>query len=75
MPPSLLRQVWSCVEKTQAHFLLQLDDKSLANFLVGALQSDRCLDCQEACLVNTYIETKISLIRDLAQSRLVGSQI
>ncbi|MFZ4664794.1 MAG: hypothetical protein ACOYME_00010 [Prochlorotrichaceae cyanobacterium] len=70
MPPSLVRQVWTRVEETQANLLLQLDDASLARHLVGKLEP---VDGQEAHLVHHYINAKLPLIRDLAQSRLVGS--
>jgi hypothetical protein len=73
MTPTLLRQVWSQIESTQANLLLQLDDSSLAEFLLGRIQNERGLDRTEADLLHHYIHTKIPLIRDLAQSRLVGS--
>ena len=74
MPPSLLRQVWVRVEETQANLLLQLDDVSLTRHILGALEYDRCLEKQEANLVNSYIHTKLPLIRDLALSRVSTGQ-
>jgi hypothetical protein len=70
MPPSLLRKVWTRVEKTQTNILLHLDDASLAKHLVESLAADRCIETQDAPLVHTYIHTKLSLIRDMAQARL-----
>lgn len=69
MPPSLLRQVWTRVEATQTNLLLNLDDASLAQHLLGSLQADRCLETQDARIIQNYIHTKLPLIRDLAQSR------
>jgi hypothetical protein len=69
MPPSLLRQVWTRVEKTQTNLLLSLDDASLAQHLVGSMQADCCIETQDAPLIQNYIRAKLALIRDLAQSR------
>jgi len=69
MPPSLLRQVWNRVENTQTNLLLNLDDASLAHHLVCSMQADCCIETQDAPLIHNYIHAKLSLIRDLAQSR------
>lgn len=69
MPPSLLRQVWIRVEQTQANVLLSLDDASLARHLVCSMEADRCIETQDASVIQNYIHTKLPLIRDLAQSR------
>ena len=37
MTPSMLRQLWSIVETTQAHFLLKMDDASLIHWLLNQL--------------------------------------
>ncbi len=65
----LLRQIWSLVEATQTQVLLNLDDETLVQWLSRQLKSQRSLDSQETDLLNTYLQSRLPLIRDLAQSR------
>ncbi len=69
MSPFLLRQIWSLVETTQTQVLLNLDDETLVQWLLRQLKSQRSLDSQETDLLNTYLQSRLPLIRDLAQSR------
>lgn len=69
MTPTMLRQVWSVVETTQANILLKLDDASLVEWLLKQLKSQRSLDHHETDTLNNYLYSKLSLIRDLAQER------
>lgn len=69
MSPFLLRQIWSLVEATQTQVLLNLDDETLVQWLLRQLKSQRSLDSQETDLLNTYLQSRLPLIRDLAQSR------
>jgi hypothetical protein len=68
--PFLLRQFWNVVETTQANLLLHLDDPTLVRRLTNDLQVQRRLDAEETTAVNHYIESKLPLIRDIAQARL-----
>jgi hypothetical protein len=68
--PFLLRQFWNVVETTQANLLLHLDDPTLVRRLTNDLQVQRRLDEAETTAVNHYIESKLPLIRDIAQARL-----
>ncbi len=70
MNPSLLRQVWSQVEETQTNALLQLDDSSLSCLILNQIQRHQILNSAEADQVVQYINSKLSLIRDLALARL-----
>ncbi|MBE9032700.1 hypothetical protein IQ266_23465 [filamentous cyanobacterium LEGE 11480] len=70
MNPLLLRQFWSVVETTQANILLHLDDSTLVRHLTHDLQTQRLLDAEETTAVNHYIESRLPLIRDIAQSRV-----
>ena len=38
MTPTMLRQLWSAIENSQAHLLLKLDDASLVQWLVEAAE-------------------------------------
>jgi phosphoenolpyruvate carboxylase len=69
MSPTMLRQVWSLVEETQSHILLDLDDSSLVQLLVRQLKHRRSLNPAEATQYSHYIQSHLPLIRDLAQSR------
>ncbi|MCT7949724.1 hypothetical protein NG798_07985 [Ancylothrix sp. C2] len=69
MTPSMLRQLWTVVEKTQANFLLTLDDASLEQWLLKQFNQEQSLNRDETNVLNGYIRSKLSLIRDLAQER------
>jgi len=69
MTPLMLRQLWYLVETTQANLLLSLDDSSLVQLLLRQLSHHRSLNHQEADLVGSYIQSRINLIRDLAEER------
>ncbi|MBW4493932.1 MAG: hypothetical protein KME26_12765 [Oscillatoria princeps RMCB-10] len=71
MTPSMLRQLWVLIETTQANMLLNLDDDSLEQWLLKQFNQKRSLNQDEASLLNAYIRSKLSLIRDLAQERQV----
>jgi hypothetical protein len=67
----MLRQLWVLIETTQANMLLNLDDDSLEQWLLKQFNQKRSLNQDEASLLNAYIRSKLSLIRDLAQERQV----
>lgn len=69
MTPTIMRQLWSVVETTQARTLLQLDDASLVQWLVKQTKKQVLLDCQETDFLCSYIQSRLSLIRDLAEGR------
>ena len=69
MTPTLLRQLWSVIEATQAQILLKLDDPSLVQWLLKQLKSERSLDNNETNILNEYLYSKLTLIRDLALER------
>lgn len=69
MTPLMLRQLWLLVETTQANLLLSLDDNSLVQMLLKQVGSQQALNHQEADTLGSYIESRLALIRDLAQQR------
>lgn len=69
MTPPMLRQLWSIIELTQTSMLLSLDDQTLVDWLIRQVDQERSLDAQEADLFSNYIYSRLSLIRDLAQTR------
>lgn len=73
MTPNMLRQLWTLIENTQAHLLVMMDDTSLVQWVLQQLNNQRSLDHQETDILINYIQSKMPLIRDLAQQRLVTS--
>jgi uncharacterized membrane protein YvbJ len=69
MNPTMLRQLWSLIEKTQTNLLLKLDDASLVQSLLKQFNQDQVLNHEEIHLVSDYLNNRVSLIRDLAQGR------
>ncbi len=69
MTPPMLRQLWSIVESTHTHILLALDDLSLIDQIISQIRDEQCIDSSETDIYSSYIRSKLSLIRDLAQAR------
>ena len=69
MTPVMLRQLWSLIETTQATLLVNLDDATLVQWLLKQLKMNSALNGNETDLLNEYIESRLSLIRDLAEQR------
>ncbi len=69
MTPAVIRQLWSVVESTQAHTLLQLDDASLVQWLLKQTKNQTFLDGKETDILSEYIQSRLSLIRELAHER------
>lgn len=69
MTPTIMRQLWSVVETTQAHILLKLDDASLVQWLLKQTKTQALLDHNQSHILSDYIQSRLTLIRDLAQER------
>jgi len=70
MTPIMLRQLWSLIETSQATLLVNLDDATLVQWLLKQLKMNSALNGKEADLLNEYIQSRLCLIRDLAEQRL-----
>jgi len=66
----MLRQLWSVIETTQATLLVNLDDATLVQWLLKQLKTNSVLNGNETDMLNDYIESRLSIIRDLAEQRL-----
>jgi len=64
-----MRQLWSVVETAQAKMLLQLDDATLVQWLVKQTKTQALLDCHETDFLSEYIQSRLSLIRDIVNER------
>lgn len=69
MTPTMLRQLWSLIERTQTNLLLKHDDESLVQWLLKQFKQERSLNCEEIHILNDYLYNRLSLIRELAQQR------
>ncbi|WP_250122970.1 hypothetical protein [Chroococcidiopsis sp. CCMEE 29] len=68
---STLRQIWFVIEETHASLLLKLSDADLLQQLLIQVADKKQLDVEEVSDVRAYIYSRIPLIRDDAQARLV----
>lgn len=69
MTPTILRQLWSVVETTQSNILLKLDDASLVQWLLKQTKTTAILDQNQSTILSDYIQSRLTLIRELAQER------
>lgn len=69
MTPKILRQLWSVVENSQTKIILQMDDASLVKWLVKQTIRQALLDPNETDNLSDYIQSRLSLIRDIAYER------
>ncbi len=65
---SLLRQVWKVIEQANLYELLSLNDTEMIQRLLRQLETRNQLSQEETLLVKVYLNSKLSLIRDLAES-------
>lgn len=66
----MMRQLWAVIESTNVSTLLQFDDVALVQLLLQQLKAKQRLDAQADSSLNTYIKSKLPLIRDTAEGRL-----
>ena len=68
MTPNMLRQLWSLVESSQPSHLLELDDGSLINWLLGQMdaRNQSSESTTERTILESYIRDHLLLIRDIA---------
>ncbi len=69
MTPTMMRQIWAMIESTQVNTLLQLDDSSLVQWLLKQFTAQQEIDDQETSSLNTYLSSRLPLIRDTAEER------
>lgn len=67
---SVLRLTWAVVEETAPRDLLTLSDAMLVKRLLQHVDRNILLSGEEVCALSNYLNSKISLIRDIAESRL-----
>lgn len=70
----MIQQIWAVIESTQVTTLLQFDDAALVQLLLQQLKAKQGLDAHTDGSLNTYIKSKLPLIRDTAEGRLSFGQ-
>ncbi|MEH1892294.1 hypothetical protein [Nostoc sp.] len=70
----MMQQLWAVIESTQVSTLLQFDDAALVQLLLQQLKVKQGIDAQADSTLNTYIKSKLPLIRDTAEGRLSFGQ-
>jgi hypothetical protein len=68
---STLRLTWAVVEEASPNDLLTLSDTMLIKLLLQHIAQKILLSGEEVYTLYDYIGSKVSLIRDLAESRLI----
>jgi hypothetical protein len=66
--PSLLRSFWKAVSEISYSALLSLPDRDLAQTITQKVKAQIILNAEEAKELDTYLCSKLLLIRDLAHS-------
>ncbi len=66
-----MRHVWSVIEETETKTILSLNDADLIGQLLKQLENKKLLSGEQIHEMSSYISSRIPLIRDLAQSRMV----
>ncbi len=72
--PKMMQQLWAVIESTQVSTLLQFDDAALIQLLFKQFTAQQALDAQTTRSLNTYLKSKLPLIRDTAEGRQGISQ-
>lgn len=67
---SILRLTWAVVEEASIHEILTFSDTALIKWLLQHVAHKILLSGEEVCALYGYLGSKVSLIRDLAESRL-----
>ena len=70
---TLLRQTWNLIEATNAWELLEISEAELVQKLLNRLDAQQPLADNERACVNQYLRTKMNLITDTAEARLVSA--
>ncbi|MER3434306.1 MAG: hypothetical protein C4288_12980 [Leptolyngbya sp. ERB_1_1] len=68
---STLRLIWTTVEEASPSDLLSFSDTALVKLLLQQISRKILLGGEEVCALYDYLGSKMSLIRDIAESRLL----
>jgi hypothetical protein len=68
---SILRLTWAVVEEAPPRELLCLSDTMLLKLLLQRIAQQILLNGEEICALYGYLGSKLPLIRDMAESRML----
>lgn len=68
MTPTIVRKLWSLVDRAQASVPLDLDDGRLSDWFVTQVSSELPLNGQETAALDGYVRSRVLLIRELIQT-------
>ncbi len=71
---AMMQQLWAIIESTQVSILLQFEDSALVDLLLKQVVTEQAIDNQAMGGLDTYIQAKLPLIRDIAASKLCMRQ-
>lgn len=69
--PSILRMTWAVAEEALPHDLVALSDAILVKLLLQRVSQKILLNGEEVRALDDYLTANVSLIRDIAESRLI----
>ena len=64
---AIVRAVWSSVETINKQALLHLSDTDIVQQIIEQVERVLCLDIQERQSLSDYVNSKVRLIKDLAE--------
>jgi hypothetical protein len=64
MDASLLRLLWSVIEETPTHLVLEMDTTRLCLYLLSKIEMRVCLDDDQHQAMQAYISSHTHLIRE-----------
>ena len=71
---SKLRILWLIIEQTQACIVSELSDSEIVQCILCQLQEKICLNASELFDTRIYIHSRLHLIRDLAEIKLMREE-
>ena len=70
LKPSTLRQIWLVLDQAQIHLLLERSDAELSRWIQEQLEAQIFIPESELKATHHYIQSRVPLIRALAESQL-----
>jgi hypothetical protein len=65
----IMRQLWTIIDSMQVSTLLQFDDAALVQLLLNQFAAEQSIDAQATHNLNTYLQSRLPLIRDIAEEK------
>ncbi|MEM8723365.1 MAG: hypothetical protein AAGE84_29450 [Cyanobacteria bacterium P01_G01_bin.39] len=65
----ILQHIWRIIHSIDNTEIANLDDAAVVNYIKNKLTRETTVTELESCYTNEYIQSRLSLIRDLAEVR------